>query len=160
MRSRVSRLPGLAACEGHRVQESEPSVGVFVSKSFFGSPLPRQGRRDHAAFSGRRDRNGRAEAFAHPSSQRARPGRAPSSSTGVASPYPNQVGADGAVLAFAERVPLPARSCLQVRSQTDQRLERIAPAENRLRSCSAGRFAVMILPQVHLRKPCYDFTFL
>ena len=23
-----------------------------------------------------------------------------------------------------------------------------------------GRYLVMILPQVHLRKPCYDFTFL
>ena len=23
-----------------------------------------------------------------------------------------------------------------------------------------GRFSTMILPQVHLRKPCYDFSFL
>ena len=28
------------------------------------------------------------------------------------------------------------------------------------RSCELARFVSMILPQVHLRKPCYDFSFL
>lgn len=28
------------------------------------------------------------------------------------------------------------------------------------RPCAGGRSSLMILPQVHLRKPCYDFYFL
>ena len=56
------------------------------------------------------------------------------------------------------------------------KLERPEPMFNRARGCvwfpgrgavvayaltqTPGRYLVMILPQVHLRQPCYDFTFL
>src|SRR5262249_30493792 len=63
-----------------------------------------------------------------------------------AGPLPRSVGAraDWAGGGAAAAVPPPSRPVFETRS-------RVVPS---------GQVSTMILPQVHLRKPCYDFSFL
>ena len=53
--------------------------------------------------------------------------------------------------------PLPL---LVVRHDEEGEKGNVRPGHHVFAGRSAGQVSTMILPQVHLRKPCYDFSFL
>ena len=67
------------------------------------------------------------------------------------------------VRCFAEKRPTGERSPAWDRDGPAHEAPSDAPTPTRLNMFtgrSAGQVSTMILPQVHLRKPCYDFSFL